>query len=726
MKNGKILFNKHTINITLSNINKPINLNKKFNSIKDFKIKSIHSSFWILLFISIIMLNYFIKTESKNNEIKIKIRGGGRQPILFENFADIPYQVLVNGQISNIESQNYISNLEEGDNIIVMKWNYPIETGTEMFSNLINLIEVDLSEFDASELKLMNFMFYYCTNLTSINLTYFNAPKLTNMASAFMKCESLLSIDFSRTYIPSIETISSIFYSCKSLKYVNFKNFETSKIQSFSFLFYSCTSLESIDLSNFDTSSVTRMGFMFSECTSLTSLDLSNFRTPLLDFISLMFSGCTNLKYLDISNFNTTLVNEMSNFLTNCKNLEYIKLNNFIEGENIVIDNIFEGVPDNISYCINNINNMAKIIGELNNKNCSINDCSNDWNIKIKLSIDDKKICVYDCSEDDDYIYKFKNKCYNACPSNTIPSFELKKCLIICPNELPFEKNEECINDCNAEDFFNEICIINNKNIGAKERMVENIENTIIDQSSNSFLDILNIDENDLFIKDINELYLITTSKNQKNKVYNNGETIIDLGECETKLKQAVGLNEEETLIIYKMDYILEDLKIPITEYEIFNPKTKQKLDLNICNETKININIPVDIEENILYKYNPNSNYYNDKCYPNPSECGNDDTLIERKDEFNNNYFSLCENNCEYIKYDIDTRKVKCQCKIKNVFTKLSDIIDNKSNLLYRITNLDIPTEYSTEDIDISGNIESNSEEEDSLHLEPLFIQDI
>ena len=511
MKNGKIPFNKHKINITLSNINKPINLNKKFNSIKDFKIKSIHSPFWILLIFSIIMLNCFFKTESKNNEIKIKIRGGGRQPILFKNFVDIPYQVLVNGQISNIESQNYISNLEEGDNIIVMKWNYPIETGTEMFSNLINLIEVDLSEFDASELKLMNFMFYYCTNLTSINLTYFNAPKLTNMASAFMKCESLLSIDFSRTYIPLIETISSIFHSCKSLKYVNFKNFETSKVQSFSFLFYSCISLESIDLSNFDTSSATRMGSMFSECTSLTSLDLSNFRTPLLDFISLMFSGCTNLKYLDISNFNTTLVNEMSKFLNNCKNLEYIKLNNFIEGENIVIDNILEGVPDNISYCINNINNMAKIIGELNNKNCSINDCSNDWNIKIKLSIDDKKICVYDCSEDDDYIYKFKNKCYNACPPNTITSFELKKCLIVCPNELPFEKNEECINDCSAEDFFNEICIINNKNIEAKERMVENIENTIIDQSSNSFLDILNIDENDLFIKDINELYLITT-----------------------------------------------------------------------------------------------------------------------------------------------------------------------------------------------------------------------
>ena len=712
-------FKKNMNKKILNDINKFIQNNKNIKSIYIDNIFKIIIKFRIkrnqnILPILLIMFNLIILTVSQNNEIKTKVRGGGRQPILFKNFINTPYQVLVNGYTTNIESDNYISNLEEGDNTIIMKWNYPIESASEMFSDLINLIEIDLSEFDASELTSMNLMFYGCTNLISINITNFNAPKLTNMASTFWKCESLISVDFSRSNIPSIDTISSLFHSCKSLKSINFQNFPTSKVRSFAFLFYSCSSLESIDLSNFDTTSVTRMNYMFSGCVSLTSLDLSNFRTPLLDYNPLMFSGCTNLKYLDISNFDTTLVGQLTSFLANCKSLEYIKLNNFIEGENIVIDNMLDGVPDDISYCINNINNMPKIMVELNNKNCSINDCSNDWNTKIKLSIDDKRICVYDCSEDEDYIYKFKNKCYNICPSNTVSSFELKRCLIVCPNELPFEKDEECINDCSAEDFFNEICIINNKNTDAKEKMVENIENTIIDESSNSFLDILNTDENDLTIKDINELYQITTSNNQKNKIYNNGETTIDLGECENKLKQENGLNEDETLIIYKMDYILDDLKIPITEYEIYNPRTKLKLDLNICSDTTININIPVDIDESILYKYNPYSDYYKNKCYPNPSECGNEDTLIERKDEFNDNFLSLCENNCKYIEYDVDTKKVKCECQIKNSFTKLSDIIANKNNLLYHITELDLDTESNTEDTEVSSNTESNTEDTD------------
>ena len=160
----------------------------------------------------------------------------------------------------------------------------------------------------------------------------------------------------------------------------------------------------------------------------------------------------------------------MSNFFKNCKSLEYIKLNNFIEGNDIIINKIFEGVPDNITYCSINMENMPKIIRELNNKSYTINDCSDDWKTKTKKSIDDKNICVYECSEDDTYIYQYKNKCYKNCPEGTILSNDNKKCLVLCPENSPFEKNEECYSYCSAEDFFNKLCIINNKNITAKEK----------------------------------------------------------------------------------------------------------------------------------------------------------------------------------------------------------------------------------------------------------------
>ena len=77
------------------------------------------------------------------------------------------------------------------------------------------------------------------------------------------------------------------------------------------------------------------------------------------------------------------------------------------------------------------------------------------------------------------------------------------------------------------------------------------------------------------------------------------------------------GLINNNTLIIYKMDYYLNDLIIPITEYEIFNPISKESLVLSICNEEKITINMTVVINEKELYKYNSNSEYYKDKCYP-------------------------------------------------------------------------------------------------------------
>ena len=104
-----------------------------------------------------------------------------------------------------------------------------------------------------------------------------------------------------------------------------------------------------------------------------------------------IFYECTNLKYLDISNFNiTNVVGRITLPFYNCEKLEYINFKNFKEGNGNNLSQILEGVPDNLTYCINNIDNMPKILEELNNKNCSINDCSDDWNIKIKLIIEEK------------------------------------------------------------------------------------------------------------------------------------------------------------------------------------------------------------------------------------------------------------------------------------------------------------------------------------------------
>ena len=707
--------NREIIN-EINNIGNFININvikrnKKSKSEKSLENKiflktilenQIKNSIQYLLIYLLVLINLVLFVASKmiyqynnkrlcfSNEIKIKILGKGNQQILHTYFKSTPTKIYVNEEESSINDQNQITNLEQEENIIIISWDYKLTEGDEMFSDISTLTEVDFSDFDASELTSISCMFYGCYSLISINFTNFNAPLLKDISHLFFDCISLSSIDLSSFSTSlNIKNMGSMFHNCSSLKYVNFGNLNTYNVISFAYLFSDCPSLESIDLSKFDTSSITSMDNMFSGCVSLTSLDLSNFITTSLKSLLSTFEGCSNLKYLDISNFDTSKVTWIYSYFKGCENLEYIKFGNFIEGNyKESSSGMFEGVPDNLTYCLTNPDNVFIILEELNNKNCSINDCSNYWNIKTKKIIEEKKMCVYDCSDDETYINQYKNKCYDNCPEGTILSNNENKCLVVCSESSPFEKEEDCYTDCSTEEFFSEICILNNKNTKAKEKMVNTIESEIINESINELLeDILNNNGNDLIKKDINEIYQITTSNNQISKEYTNGESTIDLGECKNLLKEQNSISDDESLIIYKMDYYLDALLIPIIEYEIFNPSTKSKLNLDICSETKISINIPVEIDEKILYKYNPLSEYYKDKCYPSSSECGDDNTLTKRINEFNEGYLSLCENNCEFKEYDANTKKVKCECQIKTNFDKLSEILNKKADLLYQIT---------------------------------------
>ena len=215
--------------------------------------------------------------------------------------------------------------------------------------------------------------------------------------------------------------------------------------------------------------------------------------------------------------------------------------------------------------------------------------------------------------------------------------------------------------NCKINDLLNKKCIYLKQNI----EIINEIRNNII--SGNIELLLNNIIETgeDIILEIENNIYQITSSTNQKNKEYNNISSI-NLGKCESLLKSENHINEEEPLLIFKIDNYMEGNKMPIINYEVYNSKTKQKLNLNICKEEKINIFIPVSINEKEIYKYNPNSDYYIDLCFTYTTENKTDITLKDRNIEFLENNMSLCENNCEFNEYNHDTKKVDCKCFIK------------------------------------------------------------
>ena len=578
----------------------------------------------------------------------------------------------------------------------------------EMFLGCSSLTSLDLYNFDFGIIDSMEGLFAGCDSLTSLDLSNIDTYSVTSMARTFFGCHSLIELNLKKLKTPSLLTITFMFYNCYSLKSLDLTSLNTSLVKDMSYLFYYCTNLTLLDISNFDTSKVTSMAYMFGYCHSFTSLNLSSFNTLSLNDMRSMFDSCYNLTSLDLSNFNFKNIKEMPYIFNECIKLEYINFSYF-DDRDMYFDsytNTFREVMDNLVYCIYNSSDNEQIRNELSFRKCSVNDCSTNWKNNKKKIIPEKDMCINDCVLDNLYKYEYEYICYDKCPKGTHSN---KKNIYLCESNVngclakyPFIslKDNICAAECHSEDFFKNICstnIINNQSqYNSQSILISTIINEIEDGTLNKLLlEELFKERNDIMkIDDI--LYQITSSYNQNNKEYENISTI-KLGECEFILKKNYNIPLNKDLIIFKTEQYIKDLYIPLIEYEIFNPMTNEKFNLDYCRNESINIefNIPVSINENNLIIYNPNDSYYNDICFTHTTDKGTDITLYDRQNEFNKNNLTICPNNCIYKNYSSTNSKVTCLCQIQERFSLFSKI--NNTEIIFkfltskRITNFDI-----------------------------------
>ena len=141
----------------------------------------------------------------------------------------------------------------------------------------------------------------------------------------------------------------------------------------------------------------------------------------------------------------------------------------------------------------------------------------------------------------------------------------------------------------------------------------------------------------------------------------------------------------------------MSGLLIPIIGYEVYHPINKSKLDLNYCKDILVKINIPVSVDEENLYKYDPNSEYYNDECYTYTTENGTDIILKDRQNEYIDNNLSLCENNCSYTGYHSETKKALCECETKLKIDSISEIIQNLNVLSNNFSEINSKSNINT-----------------------------
>ena len=203
--------------------------------------------------------------------------------------------------------------------------------------------------------------------------------------------------------------------------------------------------------------------------------------------------------------------------------------------------------------------------------------------------IEDKKECVDRCEEDDIYKFEFKKKCYRECPSGSMkPEANSRNniyyCKANCTEEKPFEiiELQECVEKCSIKELKQKICELNyykNDN-NYMDIMLKNIELDFISKNYNT--SYLENGEDDIFeIKKMN--LTLTTLQNQNNNSYHN-MTKIDLGQCESSLREVYKI-PNNTLFIKKVEVFEKGMKIPKIEFDIYcnlNGTGLIKLDLSI------------------------------------------------------------------------------------------------------------------------------------------------
>ena len=245
------------------------------------------------------------------------------------------------------------------------------------------------------------------------------------------------------------------------------------------------------------------------------------------------------------------------------------------------------------------------------------------------LLVRPKNKCINNCNLESFYKYQYNSECLDKCPNNTNPN-ELNICedkdKNVCTLSV-FESN------MNLEDLKS-----NNVELSAKNYIKEFIyTNNHVSQFNNTQYSYL-LYKNSECISDLSLDY-----------------SIIELGSCYNKIQ--LYYNTSEKLIISIMN-IKNDKNKPVTLYEVFEPKTGSKINIEyICeNQTiiiKENIFNYLQSSDFLLIKqnidiFNLSGSFYTDICYHFESPNRKDVPLKVRILSFYPN-ISLCDEGCIY-----------------------------------------------------------------------------
>ena len=574
---------------------------------------------------------------------------------------------------------------------------YRLDDDETTDQNLLKVVSIDLSHFDCSSItSLYNFfrgckltaiarMFMDCSSLKSLDLSGFNTDNIGDMQNLINGCESLKLLDISNFHLTSMGD-NTIFKGAVNLKYINAKNLEvddntvfitdsnnaliicqrygnnfdssgTNSIYglccSFNIETEMCESNNYIEVyynnacnyNNFNREYLSFINYNYMTVPSGAQLNIVagtklqlNFDIPLTS-IEKFFSQSEDehmnkVISIDFSHFDTSALVNMDSVFYGCSSLKSLDLSTFQTTSVTSMSNLFYNCVSLEVLDISNFNMAQTTNAE--NMFFGLNSLIF---INLYNTQDDDKITASSLNRDTERIFYI-------CQENDI---------ITNPNS---------INCCSYPNL--EAC-----NAESKEIEI-NYNKIISDMGSQDFK----------VVKTLNSIIQYSTVKDQMTNA-DNSFSSIDLGDCENKLRQQEGLSESEEFLMVKLDIKNSTTNAVFVQYEIFNPRDNSKVTLDICNNDKIKIQVPVSLtnEEFSLiesfddYDYNIfdlKDDFYNDICTPYTAQNGADMVLSSRKDlvydQLKDNYY--CQEGCDLESFDTKTSKAECLCQVQKAAT--------------------------------------------------------
>lgn len=220
------------------------------------------------------------------------------------------------------------------------KLHLPINASTCSFMFVdINVPEIDLTEFDTTNVVNMDYMFLKADlgdrlkinsstntqiNDADQNILTFNTESVISMSGMFKDCK-VKHLDLSSLRTHNVTDFSDMFCSCNDLIDLNVDGFDTSKAKDFHRMFQGCIKLTQLNVKHFNADNVLHMSCLFYKCLRLKVIDLENWDFSQVSDANEMFAYCEKLEKI-IANFNFKMIKEMAFMFCYCTKLSKVDL----------------------------------------------------------------------------------------------------------------------------------------------------------------------------------------------------------------------------------------------------------------------------------------------------------------------------------------------------------------------------------------------------------------